>query len=170
MTRDEIVELMARAVSATECAGANIVLDAQLATEEVQAIANAILRAIEAAGCQIVQGWLPIESAPKDRPIMLAKFGWYIIDVKVDWDSGDNKKWSLAWACKGHWSERFNNWNDGVEPSGLAGPTHWTELPQDALPEAGPRGCIVPPKGWWCSRNAGHEGPCAARELTQVQP
>ena len=23
--------------------------------------------------------------------------------------------------------------------------------------------CAVPPKGWWCSRAAGHEGPCAAR-------
>lgn len=56
MTRDEIVELMARAVSSTECASANIVLDAQLATEEVQAIVQSILRALEAAGCQIVQG------------------------------------------------------------------------------------------------------------------
>lgn len=27
-----------------------------------------------------------------------------------------------------------------------------------------PRGtCTVPPTGWWCSREAGHEGPCAAR-------
>jgi hypothetical protein len=24
--------------------------------------------------------------------------------------------------------------------------------------------CKVPPAGWWCSREAGHEGPCAARE------
>jgi len=23
--------------------------------------------------------------------------------------------------------------------------------------------CQLPPKGWWCSREAGHEGPCAAR-------
>lgn len=22
--------------------------------------------------------------------------------------------------------------------------------------------CSVPPKGWWCSREPGHEGPCAA--------
>ena len=25
------------------------------------------------------------------------------------------------------------------------------------------RGCRVPPSGWWCSRERGHEGPCAAR-------
>jgi len=25
------------------------------------------------------------------------------------------------------------------------------------------RGCEVPPDGWWCSREAGHEPPCAAR-------
>lgn len=24
-------------------------------------------------------------------------------------------------------------------------------------------GCRVPPDGWWCSRKAGHEPPCAAR-------
>lgn len=24
--------------------------------------------------------------------------------------------------------------------------------------------CSVPPQGWWCSRDAGHEGPCAARQ------
>lgn len=25
------------------------------------------------------------------------------------------------------------------------------------------QGCEVPPEGWWCSRTAGHDGPCAAR-------
>lgn len=25
------------------------------------------------------------------------------------------------------------------------------------------QGCTVPPAGWWCSREKGHEGPCAAR-------
>ncbi len=23
--------------------------------------------------------------------------------------------------------------------------------------------CEVPPQGWWCSREPGHDGPCAAR-------
>jgi len=26
--------------------------------------------------------------------------------------------------------------------------------------------CHIPPKGWWCSREEGHEGPCAARPAT----
>jgi hypothetical protein len=25
--------------------------------------------------------------------------------------------------------------------------------------------CDVPPEGWWCSREKGHDGPCAAREV-----
>lgn len=25
--------------------------------------------------------------------------------------------------------------------------------------------CRVPPEGWWCSRGAGHDGPCAARRM-----
>jgi hypothetical protein len=25
--------------------------------------------------------------------------------------------------------------------------------------------CDLAPDGWWCSRNKGHEGPCAARPL-----
>jgi hypothetical protein len=31
-----------------------------------------------------------------------------------------------------------------------------------------PRGCLVPPKGWWCSREAGHDGPCAARPTAEL--
>ena len=27
-----------------------------------------------------------------------------------------------------------------------------------------PQQCDKPPAGWWCSRAAGHSGPCAARE------
>ena len=25
--------------------------------------------------------------------------------------------------------------------------------------------CPLPPQGWWCSREQGHEGPCAARRF-----
>lgn len=25
--------------------------------------------------------------------------------------------------------------------------------------------CTIPPEGWWCSREKGHPGPCAAREV-----
>lgn len=28
--------------------------------------------------------------------------------------------------------------------------------------------CTIPPKGWWCSREAGHEGPCAARPVEKT--
>lgn len=30
------------------------------------------------------------------------------------------------------------------------------------------QGCKLPPEGWWCSREPGHEGPCAARPLPTV--
>ena len=33
-------------------------------------------------------------------------------------------------------------------------------------PRASWRGGIVPPVGWWCSREAGHDVPCAARPGT----
>ncbi len=28
--------------------------------------------------------------------------------------------------------------------------------------------CKVPPEGWWCSRVAGHEGPCCARPTQEI--
>lgn len=31
------------------------------------------------------------------------------------------------------------------------------------------RVCALPPTGWWCSRAAGHEGPCAARPVNPAQ-
>lgn len=27
------------------------------------------------------------------------------------------------------------------------------------------KSCTLPPAGWWCSRDAGHRGPCAARQI-----
>ena len=29
----------------------------------------------------------------------------------------------------------------------------------------GPRACNLPPRGWYCTRDAGHEGPCAALQV-----
>lgn len=29
-----------------------------------------------------------------------------------------------------------------------------------------PDACHLPPVGWWCSRQPGHDGPCAARRAT----
>lgn len=28
--------------------------------------------------------------------------------------------------------------------------------------------CNIPPRGWWCSRGKGHEGPCAARSTEDM--
>lgn len=35
---------------------------------------------------------------------------------------------SLWWATVGHWSSKWNNWNDGIEPAGLVPPTHWLPI------------------------------------------
>jgi hypothetical protein len=74
--------------------------------------AASLLRAPEAPG------WQKIETAPKDRKILLGKIVGH-----------PDHPTALWWACSGAWSERFKNWNDGVEPSGLSGPTHWAEFP-----------------------------------------
>lgn len=48
---------------------------------------------------------------------------------------------ALWWATMGHWSAKWNNWNDGIEPCGLADPTHW--MPMDAYGAGGPVARIV---------------------------
>jgi hypothetical protein len=53
--------------------------------------------------------------------------------------------------------------NQGVpaSPSGCqASPSAANASSRSGIPNA----CGIPPDGWWCSREAGHEGPCAARE------
>ncbi len=38
------------------------------------------------------------------------------------------------------------------------------EIEEDPFPSVPPaRRCALPPPGWECSREAGHDGPCAAR-------
>lgn len=71
--------------------------------------------------------WKPIETAPKDGTrIMLAKFG-KTFDANT-WKETEDVK--LFWAGAGFWSKKWNNWNDGFEPCGLASPTHWFEIPE----------------------------------------
>ena len=90
--------------------------------------------------------WLPIDSAPKDgTQLILARFQWL-------WDTGDaetgsalwrarifggegaTRKYHRCWVTGGFWSSKWNNWNDGIEPSGLSNPTHFLPMPVDALP------------------------------------
>lgn len=62
--------------------------------------------------------WQDISTAPMDGTrILLAKIVGHPAHPTALW-----------WAVAGHWSIRFSNWNDGAEPAGLAGPTHWMPL------------------------------------------
>lgn len=65
-------------------------------------------------------GWRDIASAPRDgTKILLAKIVGH-----------PDHPTALWWATRGYWSDKWKNWNDGFEPSGLADPTHW--LPMSA--------------------------------------
>lgn len=53
------------------------------------------------------------------------------------------------------------HWDEVEEPPLVHHPTEEEAFVYD-LHER----CVVPPPGWWCSREAGHDGPCAARPTT----
>ena len=82
--------------------------------------------------------WQPIETAPKDgSKVLLAKFGWYSVPALTPFPAEtDPKEFGLWWGAVGFWSDRWKNWNDGIEPCGLAGPTHWMPLPDPPKNEA----------------------------------
>lgn len=67
--------------------------------------------------------WRLIETAPKDgTPLILSK-----------WAGHTEHPTALLWITRGHWSTKWSNWSDGIEPCGLADPTHWmlqSELPR----------------------------------------
>ncbi len=66
-----------------------------------------------------VQAWQPIETAPMDgADMLLAKYVGHTDHSTALW-----------WVVKGSWSLKWKKWWDGIEPSGLAGPTHWMPLP-----------------------------------------
>jgi hypothetical protein len=50
----------------------------------------------------------------------------------------------------------------GALPNRYAPPSV-DNLPARLLPLPEHGGCASPPRGWWCSRPPGHDGPCAAR-------
>lgn len=68
--------------------------------------------------------WREISSAPNDgQKIILARI---TEQKKEDIDFGDSyEPPRICWAALGFWCKRYKNWNDGLEPSGLASPTHW---------------------------------------------
>lgn len=83
--------------------------------------------------------WQPIVSAPKDgRRILLARFGYWNDPGGTEYGTEEWRKnvwdnsrrvYSLFWVVVGHWSAKWNNWNDGTEPAGLNAPTHFMPLP-----------------------------------------
>lgn len=68
--------------------------------------------------------WQPIATAPRDgTKVLLAKIVGHIDHPTAIW-----------WVVQGFWSDKWHNWNDGIEPSGLAGPTHWMSVPRALAP------------------------------------
>lgn len=68
---------------------------------------------------QLAVAWRVIdETTPRDGTrILLAKIVGH-----------PDHETALWWATIGHWSSKWNNWNDGIEPAGLASPTHWLPI------------------------------------------
>jgi hypothetical protein len=70
----------------------------------------AVAEAVEPVAWQVID-----ENTPRDGTrILLAKIVGH-----------PDHETALWWATVGHWSSKWNNWNDGIEPAGLVPPTHW---------------------------------------------
>lgn len=83
--------------------------DAMLSVPDMQRLAEWLRPPPE------TNAWQPIETAPKDGTrLLLAKI--------VGHPDHETAMW---WAITGSWSLKWNKWWDGIEPCGLAGPTHW---------------------------------------------
>jgi hypothetical protein len=99
--------------------------------DDISLLARQLLRSIERSAP--AHGWRDISTAPKDGSrIMLAKIVGH-----------PDHPTALWWAVSGRWSDKWKNWNDGVEPSGLAGPTHWMPLPKIAAPLDAETQCAI---------------------------
>lgn len=71
--------------------------------------------------------WNPIDTAPKDgTKILLAKIAPIEGVPEFGLEGHPTQVW---WCCLGWWSDTWNKWFDGVEPSGLAGPNYWMPVP-----------------------------------------
>lgn len=90
--------------------------------QRIHAQIRSLLSATPAAS-----GWQPIETAPKDGTrILVARIG---ATGGVQHLGIEATPVHVMWACVGYWSAKWNNWNDGFEPCGLAGPNYWQPLP-----------------------------------------
>lgn len=113
--------------------------------------------------------WRPIETAPKDGTrIIAATIGWCFSRERLDkWDLEPPKdEYRVFWVSSAQFDTARDRWTDGLE--GIIPPTHWRPLDTPA-PTVGPQGCDVPPPGWYCIRQHGHEGPCAAIPTQQEE-
>lgn len=104
---------------AMEAARQHVSLYGDLEADTVSArLAMKFARALLRTASTEREAWQDISTAPKDGTrILLCKIVGHPEHPTALW-----------WACSGHWSDKWKNWNDGVEPSGLAGPTHWMPL------------------------------------------
>lgn len=83
--------------------------------------------------------------------------------------------WSISWdygyftATGPNYDASYEGEEDGwVDNGERCSARTWVDLKDEIDTFEAERGqCAVPPKGWWCSRPAGHEGPCAARPVTR---
>lgn len=96
-------------------------------SDEIEALRQRVAELeAERDALQRARQWQPIETAPRDRKLLLGR-----------WDATEGvpefgvpaRPTHLWWAVRGEWSWRWNRWWDGVEPSGLADPNVWCELP-----------------------------------------
>ena len=117
--KEELVEAMRKAIA--DCAPDP---DRPYGHTEAQAA----LAAIEAQGWMVVQGWQPIESAPKDGTSILACVSGYV-PSQVQWVEFDGV---------GKWSDDpemfMEEYHFRAYFSGTAyDPTHWMPLPTSPL-------------------------------------
>lgn len=80
--------------------------------------------------------WQNIDTAPKDgTSILLARIAPTDAIEILDLPPKPAHVW---WAVYGFWSDRWNNWNDGSEPAGLAAPNYWMPLPEPPIKAKSP--------------------------------
>ena len=69
--------------------------------------------------------WQPIETAPKDGTrIICAAIGHSDAWSPHDGNVKSDPTLRVWWACTGSWSDRWQTFWDGVEPSGFANLSH----------------------------------------------